>query len=62
MNAIRKLNPTVGANFVEVDVPALTPNSVLVEVLSTSVCGTDVHIFDWDDWASSRFNLPLTIR
>ena len=61
MNAIRKLNPTAGANFVEVDVPDLTPNSVLVEVLSTSVCGTDVHIFDWDEWASSRLNLPLTI-
>ena len=59
MNAIRKLNPAVGANFVEVDVPDLTPNSVLVEVLSTSVCGTDVHIFDWDEWASSRLNLPL---
>ena len=61
MNAICKLNPALGAELIDVDTPNLTPNSVLVEVLFTSICGTDIHIFDWDQWASSRMNLPLII-
>ncbi|MFZ9048114.1 MAG: alcohol dehydrogenase catalytic domain-containing protein, partial [Poseidonia sp.] len=38
-------------------VPSPGPNEVLVKSLSTSICGTDIHIWKWDDW--SRENVPL---
>ena len=39
----------------------LKSHEVLIEVLSVSLCGTDVHIYNWDRWASNRMNPPLTV-
>ena len=46
-----------GFSMVEHTVPTPGPGEVLVKTLSTSVCGTDLHIWKWDDW--SRENVPL---
>lgn len=45
------------------DVPAPKPgiNDVLIRVLMTGICGTDVHIYDWDAWAQSTIHPPLVI-
>jgi threonine 3-dehydrogenase len=45
------------------DVPAPKPgiNDVLVRVLMTGICGTDQHIYEWDDWAKSTIPVPLVI-
>jgi len=45
------------------DVPAPKPgiNDVLVRVLMTGICGTDLHIYEWDDWARSTIPVPLVI-
>ncbi len=45
------------------DVPAPVPgiNDVLIRVLMTGICGTDLHIYDWDDWAKATIPVPLVI-
>jgi threonine 3-dehydrogenase len=45
------------------DVPEPQPgiNDVKVRVLSTGICGTDVHIYDWNDWAKATIRVPLVI-
>jgi threonine 3-dehydrogenase len=45
------------------DVPAPKPgiNDVLVRVLMTGICGTDLHIYEWDDWARSTIPVPLVV-
>ncbi len=45
------------------DVPKPTPgiNDVLIKILKTSICGTDVHIYNWDEWARKTIKPPVTI-
>jgi threonine 3-dehydrogenase len=45
------------------DVPRPTPglNDVLIRVLKTGICGTDLHIYEWDDWARKTIPVPLVI-
>ena len=45
------------------DVPAPQPgiNDVLIRVLMTGICGTDLHIYDWDEWARKTIPVPLVI-
>ena len=45
------------------DVPAPEPgiNDVLIRVLMTGICGTDLHIYDWDEWAKKTIPVPLVI-
>lgn len=60
MKAVAKTKPAPGAEIIEVDIPTAGPDEVLVKVLATSICGTDLHIFDWNEWAQSRIKrIPL---
>ena len=61
MPALRKLGREPGLRLVEVPVPVPSPDEVLVEVEAASVCGTDLHIERWDDWAQKRITPPLTL-
>lgn len=60
MKALRKIRPAEGAQLESVPVPAIGPNDVLVRVRAASICGTDLHIYDWDRWSASRVKPPLT--
>jgi threonine 3-dehydrogenase len=63
MRALRKTRPAVGAELVEIPVPFPGPGEVLVRVEAASVCGTDLHIYEWNPWASKRIGearLPYT--
>src|SRR5438876_12369787 len=42
-----------------VPIPSLGPTEVLIRVEVASICGTDVHIYDWDAWAEARIRVPL---
>lgn len=44
-----------------VPIPKLGPNEVLIKVEKTAICGTDLHIYLWDDWASRTIKTPMTI-
>ncbi|MFU8792886.1 MAG: L-threonine 3-dehydrogenase [Acholeplasmataceae bacterium] len=62
MRAIIKETPAPGFKMTEKDVPSeLKPNEVLVKILATSICGTDVHIYKWDRWSQGRIKPPLTV-
>jgi threonine 3-dehydrogenase len=61
MWAVRKVRPAAGLDLVEVPVPAIRSDEVLVRVEAASVCGTDLHIYNWDDWARQRIRPPLTL-
>lgn len=61
MKAVVKTEPTMGAEWLSVDIPTIAPDQVLVKVKATSICGTDVHIYKWDPWSDGRIgekNLP----
>ena len=61
MLALRKLGREPGLRLVEVPIPAPAADEVLVEVEAASVCGTDLHIERWDEWAQRRIAPPLTL-
>jgi threonine 3-dehydrogenase len=54
---------TAGPGFVleDVPVPAIRDDEVLIRVRRAGVCGTDVHIYDWDDWAKGRCKPPFVV-
>jgi threonine 3-dehydrogenase len=59
MEAVVKAKAAPGIELREVPVPVPGPGEVLVRVLAASVCGTDLHIFNWDPWAQGRIKPPL---
>ncbi len=60
MHAVVKRNREPGAEIEEVDKPVAGKGEVLVQTKMTSVCGTDVHIWDWNHWAQKRVKtLPI---
>ena len=61
MKALVKARAEPGLGLEDVPVPALGGDDVLIRVLRTGVCGTDLHIYDWDGWAQSNVPVPLVI-
>ncbi|MEM9105156.1 MAG: L-threonine 3-dehydrogenase [Pseudomonadota bacterium] len=61
MRALVKEKAAPGLTRMEVDVPEPGPGEVRVRVEHASICGTDLHIYNWDDWAASTVPVPLTI-
>jgi len=59
MKAVVKAKPEPGFEMQNVSVPSIKPDEVLVKVQATSICGTDLHIYNWDDWSASRVKPPL---
>lgn len=58
MRALVKHSAGFGAELKEVPIPAPGPGEVLIKVEATTICGTDVHIYTWDDWAANRVRPP----
>ena len=61
MKALVKTAPGPGFTLLEVPTPRPGPSEVLVRVKATSLCGTDAHIYRWDDWAQRRVHPPRII-
>lgn len=61
MRALRKVRLEPGLVLEDIDTPTAGPDEVLVQVEAASVCGTDLHIWQWDEWARQRVKPPLTI-
>jgi len=59
MKALAKLKPEPGATLITADVPAIGKRDILVKVRATSICGTDLHIYNWDDWSANRIKTPI---
>jgi threonine 3-dehydrogenase len=58
MQAVRKERPEPGFVVADVPQPEPGPGEVLLEVVAASVCGTDIHLYDWNHWAASRVKPP----
>lgn len=61
MRALVKSAAQPGLEMREVPVPSPGPNDVLVKLEKTAICGTDLHIYQWDDWAQRTIKPPLVI-
>ncbi len=59
MLAAMKTERAAGAQLVEVDIPSIKTDEVLIKVKAASICGTDKHIYEWDNWAQSRIKPPI---
>ncbi len=61
MTAVRKVKPERGLVVEEIPLPQVGPEDVLVQVEAAGICGTDLHIWNWDRWSSRRIKPPLTL-
>ncbi|MEM7471298.1 MAG: L-threonine 3-dehydrogenase [Pseudomonadota bacterium] len=59
MKALAKAKPEEGLWMVNASVPDIGPDDVLIKLNKTGICGTDIHIWNWDDWASKIVPLNL---
>lgn len=61
MKALVKKYPKPGLWLDEVDVPEIGDFDVLIKMRKTAICGTDVHIYNWDEWSQATIPVPMTI-
>jgi threonine 3-dehydrogenase len=61
MKAIIKERPAPGLLLTEVPLPEMGMNDVLIRVKKTAICGTDLHIYEWNEWAQKTIPVPLVI-
>jgi threonine 3-dehydrogenase len=59
MWAIQKPSPAPGLKRIAAPIPAVGPTDVRIRVTAFAICGTDLHIVEWDRWAASRIQPPL---
>ena len=62
MNALVKSRPEPGLWLEEVPVPEIGINDVLVEIFKTAICGTDIHIYNWNEWAQKTVITSYSIH
>jgi threonine 3-dehydrogenase len=61
MKALVKAEPKPGLWLQDQPVPEIGPDEVLVKVAKTGICGTDIHIWNWDDWAQKTIPVPMIV-
>lgn len=61
MKALAKLQPEVGIWMHDVPIPTIGHNDLLIKIVKTAICGTDVHIYNWDSWSQQTVPLNMTI-
>jgi len=61
LKALVKARAEPGLGLEDVPVPTIGRDDVLIRVLRTGVCGTDLHIYEWDGWAQANVPVPLVI-
>ncbi|MHA7873166.1 MAG: L-threonine 3-dehydrogenase, partial [Hyphococcus sp.] len=61
MKALMKAKPEEGIWMLDTSKPQIGPNDVLIKVKRSAICGTDVHIYNWDDWAQKTIPVPMTV-
>jgi threonine 3-dehydrogenase len=61
MKALIKKNPESGLWMEDIPVPEIGTNDVLIKIHKTAICGTDVHIFNWDNWSQKTVRTPLVL-
>ena len=61
MKALVKAKPEQGMWLQDVPIPDITHNDVLIKIFKTAICGTDVHIYNWDKWSQKTIPVPMHV-
>lgn len=61
MKALVKAKAEKGLWMQEVDIPEIGINDILIKIKKTAICGTDLHIYKWDEWSQKTIPVPMTI-
>ena len=61
MRALVKAKKEEGLWAQDVEKPTLGHNDVLIKIKKTAICGTDIHIYNWDEWAQKTIPVPMTV-
>ncbi len=61
MKALSKLHREKGIWMTEEDKPTVGPNDVCIKIRKTAICGTDMHIYNWDDWSQKTIPVPMVV-
>jgi threonine 3-dehydrogenase len=61
VKALVKSRREPGLWLEDIEVPTIGINDVLIRVLRTGICGTDVHIYKWDEWAQATISVPMAV-
>ncbi|MCL1077859.1 L-threonine 3-dehydrogenase [Parashewanella spongiae] len=61
MKALSKLKPETGIWMVDAPKPEMGYNDILIKINKTAICGTDIHIYNWDDWAQATVPTPMVV-
>src|SRR5438874_4128841 len=61
MKALVKQQAAPGIWLEDVPEPRVGPNDVLIEIAKTAICGTDMHIYNWDPWAQKTIPVPMAV-
>ena len=61
MKALSKLKAEEGIWMTDVPVPELGHNDLLIKIRKTAICGTDVHIYNWDEWSQKTIPVPMVV-
>src|SRR6266513_1546937 len=61
MKALVKQQAAPGSWLEDVPEPRVGPNDVLIEIAKTAICGTDMHIYNWDPWAQKTIPVPMAV-
>ena len=59
MKALEKSKPEPGLWLIDAPVPDIGPDDVLIKINKTGICGTDIHIWNWDEWSQNTVPIPL---
>lgn len=59
MKALAKMRPEVGLDLIDAPIPEAGPEDVLIKVRRAAVCGTDIHIWNWDEWSQKNVPVPM---
>ncbi len=61
MKALVKLKPEPGIWMADIPRPEPGHNDILIKIRKTAICGTDVHIYNWDEWAQNTIPVPMAV-
>lgn len=61
MKALSKLEAAPGLTMNQVKRPVIGHNDILIKIKKTAICGTDIHIWKWDDWAQKTIPVPMHV-
>src|SRR6185312_15245379 len=61
MRALAKMQPGEGLELVDVPKPVAGHNDLMIRIRKTAICGTDIHIWKWDEWAARTIPVPMHV-